>query len=111
MGGVDVKKKARYQYEVELTLVTRQAYKINVTADGMSAAKRLARNNAGVARLVGEPSYTRSVGSARVVCAFQRLWDTLSDILEESNTNIPNGLRQAALDAIEQAKEEKPDEA
>jgi hypothetical protein len=111
MGGADVKKKARYQYEVNLVLTTRQAYKINVTADGMNAAKRLARNNAGVAKLSGEPSITWSAGDARVVRAFQRLWDTLSDILEEEGTNIPKGLRQAAIDAIEQAKEEKPDEA
>lgn len=106
-----MKKKARYQYEVDLILTTRQACKINVTADTYTAARRAARNNTGLARLCGEPSSVWSVGSARVVCAFQRLWDTLSDILEEEGTNIPKGLRQAALDAIEQAKEEKPDEA
>lgn len=106
-----MKKKARYQYEVDLVLTTRQAYKLNVTADGYTAARRVARNNAGLAKLFGEPSCTWTVGSTRVVCAFQRLWDTLSDILEEDGTSIPKGLRQAALDAIEQAKEERPDEA
>ena len=62
--------------------------------------------------------HTRTITVEIEVCkrcgkemAFQRLWDTLSDILEETGTDIPKGLRQAALDAIEQAKEEKPDEA